>query len=52
MIMNANDLELPKGQFDGPPERKWTEIHEGQARGLLIFSAGRFLNLHLTSLYL
>ncbi|TDF92809.1 DUF1801 domain-containing protein [Paenibacillus piri] len=31
MIMNAKDLELPKGQFEGPPERKWTKIREGQS---------------------
>ncbi|QMV45245.1 DUF1801 domain-containing protein [Cohnella cholangitidis] len=31
MIMNASGLEWPKGQFDGPPERKWTKIREGQS---------------------
>lgn len=31
MIMNASALELPKGQFDGPPERKWIKIREGQS---------------------
>ncbi|UVI30204.1 DUF1801 domain-containing protein [Paenibacillus spongiae] len=31
MIMNAAELELPKGQFDGPPERKWIKIREGQS---------------------
>ncbi|GGD60633.1 DUF1801 domain-containing protein [Paenibacillus nasutitermitis] len=31
MIMNAKDLELPKGQFEGPPERKWLKIREGQS---------------------
>ncbi|MBQ4899096.1 DUF1801 domain-containing protein [Paenibacillus sp. Marseille-P2973] len=30
MIMNANGLELPEGQFEGPPERKWIKIREGQ----------------------
>ncbi|WP_144463568.1 DUF1801 domain-containing protein [Siminovitchia fortis] len=28
MIMNAADLEFPKG-FDGPAERKWLKIREG-----------------------
>jgi hypothetical protein len=32
MIFNAVDLELPKGvKFDGPPERKWIKILEGQS---------------------
>lgn len=28
MIMNTTDLEIPKG-FDGPAERKWLKIQEG-----------------------
>ncbi|MFF2479906.1 DUF1801 domain-containing protein [Paenibacillus sp. NPDC058071] len=28
MIMNANDIEAPKDQFEGPPERKWIKIRE------------------------
>ncbi|GIP24499.1 DUF1801 domain-containing protein [Paenibacillus sp. J22TS3] len=28
MIMNATGLEVPK-EFDGPPERKWLKIREG-----------------------
>jgi hypothetical protein len=28
MIFNAADLELPKGQFEGPPEIKWTKIRD------------------------
>lgn len=28
MIMNATGLDVPKG-FDGPPERKWLKIREG-----------------------
>lgn len=28
MIMNATGLEVPKG-FEGPPERKWLKIREG-----------------------
>jgi hypothetical protein len=31
MIMNAAELELPKGQFDGPSERKWIKIRDGQS---------------------
>ena len=30
MIMNANELEVPKG-FEGPPERKWLKIREGES---------------------
>jgi hypothetical protein len=30
MIMNATDLEVPKG-FEGPPERKWLKIREGDS---------------------
>lgn len=30
MIFNAAGLELPAGQFEGPPERKWIKIREGQ----------------------
>lgn len=30
MIMNAADLEVPKG-FEGPPERKWLKIREGDS---------------------
>jgi hypothetical protein len=31
MIFNIGDLELPKGLFDGPPERKWIKIRDGQS---------------------
>ncbi|MFT9847100.1 DUF1801 domain-containing protein [Aneurinibacillus sp. REN35] len=30
MIMNAADLEVPKN-FEGPPERKWLKIREGDS---------------------
>lgn len=30
MIFNVSDLELPKDQFEGPAERKWIKIREGQ----------------------
>jgi hypothetical protein len=30
MIMNATGLEVPKG-FDGPAERKWLKIREGDS---------------------
>ncbi|TMV46809.1 DUF1801 domain-containing protein [Paenibacillus mesophilus] len=30
MIFNVADLELPKG-FEGPPERKWVKIRDGQS---------------------
>ncbi|GIO28316.1 DUF1801 domain-containing protein [Ornithinibacillus bavariensis] len=30
MIMNATGLEVPKG-FEGPPERKWLKIREGDS---------------------
>jgi len=30
MIMNAAGLEAPKG-FEGPPERKWLKIREGDS---------------------
>lgn len=30
MIMNAAELEVPKG-FEGPPERKWLKIREGDS---------------------
>ncbi|MCD9025318.1 DUF1801 domain-containing protein [Cohnella silvisoli] len=30
MIFNVADLELPKG-FEGPPERKWIKIRDGQS---------------------
>ncbi|WP_248924558.1 DUF1801 domain-containing protein [Paenibacillus hamazuiensis] len=30
MIMNATGLEVPKG-FEGPPERKWVKLKEGDA---------------------
>jgi hypothetical protein len=30
MIFNATDLELPNGLFEGPPERKWIKIRDGQ----------------------
>jgi len=28
MIMNTTDIEVPK-KFEGPAERKWIKIHEG-----------------------
>lgn len=31
MIFNTTNLELPNGQFEGPPERKWIKIREGQS---------------------
>jgi hypothetical protein len=31
MIFNLADLELQKGLFEGPPERKWIKIREGQS---------------------
>jgi hypothetical protein len=31
MIFNVADLELPKGLFDGPAERKWIKIRDGQS---------------------
>jgi hypothetical protein len=31
MIFNVADLELPKGSFEGPPERKWVKIRDGQS---------------------
>ncbi len=30
MIFNTTDLELQKGLFEGPPERKWIKIRDGQ----------------------
>lgn len=30
MIFNVANLELPNGLFEGPPERKWIKIREGQ----------------------
>jgi len=30
MIMNAEELEVPKG-FEGPAERKWLKIREGDS---------------------
>lgn len=32
-IFNADNLELPDGLFDGPPERKTIKIKEGQVVG-------------------
>jgi hypothetical protein len=32
MIMNAAGLDVPKG-FEGPDERKWLKIHEGDSPG-------------------
>lgn len=29
-IFNATELELPKGMFDGPPERKTLKLRSGQ----------------------
>jgi hypothetical protein len=31
MIFNVADLDLPKGLFEGPPERKWIKIRDGQS---------------------
>jgi hypothetical protein len=31
MIFNVADLELQKGLFDGPSERKWVKIRDGQS---------------------
>jgi hypothetical protein len=31
MIFNVADLELPKGLFEGPSERKWIKIRDGQS---------------------
>ncbi|TLS50889.1 DUF1801 domain-containing protein [Paenibacillus antri] len=31
MIFNAAELDLPAKQFEGPPERKWLKIREGQS---------------------
>jgi hypothetical protein len=31
MIFNATALDLPAGLFDGPPERKWIKIRDGQS---------------------
>lgn len=31
MIFNVADLELPKGLFEGPEERKWVKFREGQS---------------------
>ncbi|NOU94212.1 DUF1801 domain-containing protein [Paenibacillus sp. LMG 31456] len=30
-IFNANELALPEGMFDGPPERKTIKLRQGQA---------------------
>lgn len=30
-IFNAAGLELPEGQFDGPPERKTIKLRQGQS---------------------
>lgn len=37
MIMNAVDVEFPKG-FDGPAERKWIKLKEGDAPDLALLS--------------
>lgn len=31
MIFNATALELPAGLFEGPTERKWIKIRDGQS---------------------
>ncbi len=31
IFTNGADLELPKGLFEGPPERKWIKIRDGQS---------------------
>lgn len=37
MIMNAEGIEFPKG-FDGPAERKWIKLREGDAPDLSLLS--------------
>jgi hypothetical protein len=37
MIMNANGIEFPKG-FEGPAERKWIKLREGDTPDLPLLS--------------
>ncbi len=37
MIMNANGIEFPKG-FEGPAERKWIKLREGDTPDLAMLS--------------
>lgn len=37
MIMNANGIDFPKG-FDGPAERKWIKLREGDTPDLVLLS--------------
>lgn len=37
MIMNANGVDFPKG-FEGPPERKWIKLREGDTPDLATLS--------------
>jgi Uncharacterized conserved protein len=37
MIMNANGIDFPKG-FDGPAERKWIKLREGDTPDLSALS--------------
>lgn len=37
MIMNANGIDFPKG-FEGPAERKWIKVREGDTPDLAMLS--------------
>lgn len=37
MVMNANGIDFPKG-FDGPAERKWVKLREGDTPDLATLS--------------
>ncbi|CAI6085548.1 DUF1801 domain-containing protein [Cohnella sp. JJ-181] len=37
MIMNANGIDFPKG-FEGPAERKWIKLREGDTPDLALLS--------------
>lgn len=37
MIMNADSIDFPKG-FDGPAERKWIKLREGDTPDLALLS--------------
>lgn len=37
MIMNANGIDFPKG-FEGPAERKWIKLREGDTPDLTLLS--------------
>jgi hypothetical protein len=37
MIMNANGIDFPKG-FEGPSERKWIKLREGDTPDLVLLS--------------